>query len=1267
MRYPLGQVARNMNAWIWNRSDLTRLSSHKTPVVRRWACERLRTLYGKPDPEILQGLLRDRDPEVLREALEYLEVYPDPKFKDTLLNLYGTRTGVVAGKCALLLSQFKDDRLITAYEKKRRAGTVDFDEMGETIVSIGKMGTDRGKALLKRILSEITEDTASLLMPVVIHALLEAKEDFSVLLEEYARFYRKWPMEILYPFTSLCGSWPSLEDLKREGEKKLWGESLAPTVSGSLKYLEDTGFTSLAKGLRRAFSKKDYRQVIEIAWQWTEKTIDEKGESARDDIPWPCDSPPLVNYQVLKAFKEYLGKGPEESFKDIAKVTLIILSAFIEFRNLLGLRVEKMDPQSMFPVLFADRGTLKIDDLLMERILAQNDPQAIFDHCIQQLKEHPDSYATERALRLLGELKDPKAIPSLLDFLKRKGDDGAKDQCIQTLVQMGSPLVDYLERNFDQLNTGQLLEILFALKDIPEEKTGEFILLHWDKLWSIGKEPLLYALEGVASKRFIEPLRKELREGEELEKEIFHLLCHLHAVNDTLLPQIERNLAERKKEAEKNWETLQKKGLRAMRPNTVKVELRCRRCGKSYHYEVGNIYILPEEKAEPGIGDKIICKNCRAINQYEITNQGHLAITSQLILTTALIEEGQLKPGEGPIQFAQAGLMDGRRISTEEILGYYQRQIEKSPEDPALRVGFGNVLIKKGMEDEAVRQYQEALRLDPLAVEAYASLGEFEADKGNSSAAYEYFRKAAERIHTGHYYRTKEIDQLKEAVILNRDHFAEVLGKTKEWASAPFSQGIVKREKVGKNAPCPCGSGKKYKKCCLPREEAGREGKTSVTPQELELRDRLLSFSAKEKYRKDFERAYSLYWRRPFRQPLVLDENEQEQFSLFLEWFIHDFKLGNGLTIVEEFYRATEEKFSSPERSLLRYEMDSYCSIYEVLSVTPDVGMRLKDLFTEEELDVLEVRGTRMVAKWDVIFARVIRMGPTNKFSGIITLIPRMEKEAVLSSIRKTWEKFKGETGQKEWSFFAKSNAQLLYHMTEDQPRVEPVFVTEEHHRIVSAKAVYEVKDFKTISYRFQQEFDFILDQEEEGKKLQWAWLKRGKSKDWEAGEPVEHSVILKSEMIQGQGELRWVSLGTVTLTPGRLELWCISKERLERGKMRLQEILGDDMRHRGDTYQDMMKSAKGRPRRASSLEGEVIPEKFLPLYTKVMEEWMTKWVDEKIPALDGKTPKEAVKTLDGRKKVEELLKDFENVEERKKRDGEPYIEINFLRQMLNL
>ena len=34
--------------------------------------------------------------------------------------------------------------------------------------------------------------------------------------------------------------------------------------------------------------------------------------------------------------------------------------------------------------------------------------------------------------------------------------------------------------------------------------------------------------------------------------------------------------------------------------------------------------------------------------------------------------------------------------------------------------------------------------------------------------------------------------------------------------------------KTSRNAPCPCGSGKKYKKCCLAKDEAAR--RRSLSP-----------------------------------------------------------------------------------------------------------------------------------------------------------------------------------------------------------------------------------------------------------------------------------------------------------------------------------------------------------------------------------------------------------------------------------------------------
>lgn len=1253
-----------MSQTIWSQLDLIRLAEHSKPEVRRWACERMSTLYGEVGIEILERLLRDKNRDVLLEALNYLWNYPNPEFCHILLNLYENQKGMVAGRSAILLGKMKDERLISAYKRKIHSKTIEFDDQIWAIQALGELATPEARAILREILSETGKEADPFFIHTLIHALVNAKEDVHRILKWYSDHYRDFALEILHPLTVVCGGWFSIDILKEMDESRFLKKGIRHVVAETLDYLKYRGFSSLSKELHKSFKKENYSHLIERAWEQVEEIVSQKGGNTE---AFDGAIPPYRNCQILRAFKEYLGWGDKDSLKEIAVVALIGLITFIEFESLLDLKIEDLVAEDLFRILFEDRGSSNLDHRMMDRLFKIVSAESIFDHSIKQLERDPYSFGCERAIQVLGRLKEEKAIPYLVSYFDKKASDVALDSCIKALVQMGPAFVDYLAKHYDQLNENQVIEILFVLRDLPMEETADFLLRHWDHLWRLDKETFLGALEGVASKRFIGPLRKELKEGEVTEEEVFYLLCHIHGVHDIWLPQIEERMRAREKEVKRRLEMLEREDAKPMLEASLKVELKCRQCEKSYYYDVENILMPFKEEEGARIIDKIVCKNCRAVNQYEITPKGNLAITSQMILTAALAEKGKWRPEQSPIQFGESGLMDGRRMSFDEIVKYYQEEIRKSPNDPAIRIGYGNVLIKLGNEAEAMSHYQKALRLDSQAVEAYFSLGEYEADKGNLSRAYEYFNKAYQHMHTGHYYRTKDPDQLKETIVFTLEHFEGLLPEEQKEISKPTSLGIVKRDKIGRNDPCPCGSGKKYKRCCLNEGETREPTKTSATPKEIEMRDRLLAFSSKEKYKKEFEKAYQLFYRRPFKEPLVFDEKGRDDFSLFLEWFICDFSLRNGMTIIEEFHHEKGEKLSEEERSLLKHEMRSYLSLYEVISVTPGTGLRLKDLMTEEEMDVVEVRGSLAAVKWDVFFARVIRGEGINKLSGIVILIPRRMKENVLSLTQGVWEKFKKEAGNQEWSYFTKSNAHLLYHFIKDQPIKEPVFVTEEYHRVCSSKAVFEVKDFDAVLYRLEREFDFIVDKEEKGKEIIFTWLKRGPSKHWKAEEPPEGAVVFKSEMVSGKGALRWTALGTVTLTPRRLELWCLSKERLDQGKRRLSESLGDCIQHRIDTYEDVIKNALERVGKIPSVDSAKIPEKFQPIFEKTMEEFVKKWVDEKIPALDGKTPKEAVKTPKGREKVKELLKDWENTEERKRKEGELYLDINILREMLGL
>jgi len=1245
--------------FIWGKEDLKRLVWHKNSLVRSWACERMKTFYGEAGLEVMERLLKDRDEDVLLGALDYIQAYPDPRFGDEILRLYKKNNGVVAGMAARALAQLKDERLVDAYDRKDFK--IDSEEVFHTWMALGRLGTNPARERLRALLEEYSQDVDPIFIKAFLTALLTAKEDVTYILKFYSNYYKDFGSEIIGLITAYCASDYSLKDLDEEGKKGIF-RTLPLAVERSLDYLKGHGFSSTEKRLRRLLRKGDTKEVIKVVAETAQAIFDEKRDEVGEESfsYWQkIESQPQINNQILMTLQEVIDLMPEDALKGLAIAAVVIFATVVEFKGLVGLNEGEISPQEVINILFEDRNKVRDDDRLMKWLLDTIDHDILFNSCINQLNKDLDSYGTIKAVSLLGSMKDERTIPHLVDTIKYDGNDDLKDALIEAIIHIGEPSVDSLGGVLDVADELYLHDILWVLKDIPTKETVQLLLKHWNKLISMDREVFIETIEGIASMDFMEPLKKEIREREELEEEAFYLLCHIHGVKDPILPEIERRMNERaKREA-----SILKEDPMALLQESLRLELRCLICRRSYNYEVREVILDEEGRGNPEIMDRIVCKNCGVSNEYEITSKGHMAITGHLAFKIHLCEEGKADLQEGTIKIRRIGLTDGRLMSIGEGIRYYQKEIERFPEDPALRIGYANILMKKEEFEKAETQYNEAIKLDYMAIEAYTSLGDIAAKKGDISSAYEYFSQAAKWLHAGHYYRTKDREEFKDAVFQNLRFYREESGKERI-VKSPQQQGHVKREKVGRNAPCPCGSGKKYKKCCLGKDKEERVEKTTATPAELNIRDQLISYSSKERFKGDFEKAYQLYWRRPFKEPLVLDEGEAEDFGFFLDWHIHDYLIEDKFTIVEDFYREGKKRLSEEEKRVLESEIKSYLSIYEVTSVTPEEGLGIRDLVTREEMYVVDVKGSLALVKWDVFIARAIRMGEVNKLSGIILIIPRMNKDRVLSSAKTLWEEFKKETGQGEWKDFMKARGYLLRHLYEDQPTTKKEIYTEEHHKVIFSKAIFDVKSFYGIQDRLDKELDFVIGKEEGGKDIKLNWLKKGSSREWTSEPIVERGVVIKSQYIE-EGEGRWTILGTVTITPERLTLECVSKERLDRGKERLKKVLGEYIQHKLDTFEDMEKVMEKMDYKERVEKERVPSEASAPLLANYYEEHTLQWIDSPIHALDGKTPREAYKTLEGRERVEELLKDWENMEERKRRDGEDYIDVNLIREML--
>jgi hypothetical protein len=120
--------------------------------------------------------------------------------------------------------------------------------------------------------------------------------------------------------------------------------------------------------------------------------------------------------------------------------------------------------------------------------------------------------------------------------------------------------------------------------------------------------------------------------------------------------------------------------------------------------------------------------------------------------------------------------------------------------------------------------------------------------------------------------------------------------------------------------------------------------------------------------------------------------------------------------------------------------------------------------------------------------------------------------------------------------------------------------------------------------------------------------------------------------------------LANLTLTPTTLEVEAPSKRRLADCRRRLKQLLKKHIRLVETEIQDVDKALRARKPRAEPEEPFIPPPEFV---AGLEEKMLRQWIDDSIPAVGGLTPREAVKTPEGRQQVLALIEDSVEMQER--------------------
>lgn len=198
-------------------------------------------------------------------------------------------------------------------------------------------------------------------------------------------------------------------------------------------------------------------------------------------------------------------------------------------------------------------------------------------------------------------------------------------------------------------------------------------------------------------------------------------------------------------------------------------------------------------------------------------------------------------------------------------------------------------------------------------------------------------------------------------------------------------------EKPGRNDPCWCGSGKKYKKCHLRADrQADRERRELRLAAEYVMED-LLEFAQDEQFAIPFASALARYWN-GFYSIENADEMSENEALRFFDWFAFDYVHDEETPRVADSYRDLYwDDLSSQQQQVLAEWLGADPSGVYVLDGYDGQTLHLHDYLTGDKHDVYHPPGRGEVEVGDIILARILPVQDHLEFSTGTAYLPQDE------------------------------------------------------------------------------------------------------------------------------------------------------------------------------------------------------------------------------------------------------------------------------------
>lgn len=452
-------------------------------------------------------------------------------------------------------------------------------------------------------------------------------------------------------------------------------------------------------------------------------------------------------------------------------------------------------------------------------------------------------------------------------------------------------------------------------------------------------------------------------------------------------------------------------------------------------------------------------------------------------------------------------------------------------------------------------------------------------------------------------------------------------------------------KRLGRNDPCQCGSGKKYKQCCLRADESKMANdQARAVPRAIQWLNSMHGRAVREALDSGFfggleDDEYD-------QLPDQHNDAYQQIMTNALEWLLADGVItvkGKEQRVADVVLGRGGPLFSAEQRRWIELLAATSLRLYEVVDVVAGECMILKDILLPEHPPVLvqEKSGSRQAIRFDVIGARIIHLKDQFELSGAAYLFPRNRIWDLLKDLRDELE------GLEPDSYLAKEVASVLI----------------PHHWLMLWVIRLEVP--QVIDHATGEPVLFITD--------------HYRVEEWEA---LDQALAAQAD-VDGCRETGWnrVLEGkdgfvrtrlSINLSKhsGQIKVSYRTQIHADEGRPWFEAIAGLTVTfiHREVSHLKGVSGSSPPADEEEPVPAPLPPEIATQLMEKSIRQYYANWADEPIPVLNNKTPREAAQTTEGLEQVKFLLRTYEQGEaQQAKAQSRAQVSYDFLWQSIGI